>query len=70
MINIEFEPLEYSVSGKKATEYLRVDFPVSGKLTLTSVTETAEGKSVLECTGKRSSRSRSDGEKRPNQALE
>jgi hypothetical protein len=50
---IEFEPLEYSVSSKKATEYLRIGFPASGKLTLTSVTETAEGKSVLECTGKR-----------------
>ena len=50
---IDFEPLEYSISGRKATEYLRIDFPVSGKLTLTSVTQTAEGKSVLECTGKR-----------------
>ena len=50
---IEFEPLEYSVSSKKATEYLRIGFPASGKLTLTSVTETTEGKSVLECTGKK-----------------
>jgi hypothetical protein len=50
---IEFEPLEYVVSGKKATEYLRIDFPANGKLTLTSLTETAEGKSVLECTGNR-----------------
>ena len=50
---IEFEPLGYSISGRKATEYLRIDFPVSGKLTLTSATETAEGKSVLECAGKR-----------------
>jgi hypothetical protein len=50
---IEFEPLEYSVSGKKATEYLHIGFPVVGKLTLSSVTETPEGKSVLECTGMR-----------------
>jgi len=50
---IEFEPLEYSVSGKKATEDLRIAFPASGKLTLTSTTQTAEGKSVLECTGNR-----------------
>jgi hypothetical protein len=50
---IEFEPLEYSVLGKKATEYLRITFPASGKLRLTSATETAEGKSVLECTGNR-----------------
>jgi hypothetical protein len=50
---IEFEPLEYSVSGEKATEYLRIAFPANGNLTLASVTKTAEGKSVLECTGKR-----------------
>jgi hypothetical protein len=50
---IDFEPLEYSVSGEKATEYLRIGFPASNKLRLTSVTETAEGKSVLECTGER-----------------
>jgi hypothetical protein len=50
---IEFEPLEYSLSGNKATEFLRVGFPASANLTLTSVTETTEGKSVLECTGKR-----------------
>jgi hypothetical protein len=50
---IEFEPLGYSVSGKKATEYLRIAFPASGKLTLTSTTQTPEGKSVLECTGDR-----------------
>ena len=28
---IEFEPLEYSVSGNKATEYLCIGFPASGK---------------------------------------
>ncbi len=50
---LEFEPLEYSVSGQKATEYLRIGFPANGKLTLTSVTETGEGKSVLECKGQR-----------------
>ena len=50
---IEFEPLEYSVSGNKATEYLRIGFPATGNLTLSSVTETSDGKSVLECTGTR-----------------
>jgi hypothetical protein len=50
---IEFEPLEYSVSGKKATEYLSIGFPSAGNLTLRSVTETGEGKSILECMGKR-----------------
>jgi hypothetical protein len=50
---IEFEPLEYSISGKRAIERLRIAFPAAGKLTLTSVTETDEGKSLLECTGKR-----------------
>ena len=60
---IEFEPLEYSVSDKKATEYLRITFPSSGKLTLTSATQTAEGKSVLECTVTGSDRTRGDREK-------
>jgi len=50
---IEFEPLEFSISGKKATEYLSIGFPSAGKLTLRSVTETGEGKSILECAGTR-----------------
>ena len=50
---IEFEPLEYSIAGKKATEYLQVSFPGAGELKLTSVTETAEGESVLKCRGTR-----------------
>ena len=50
---IEFEPLEYSIAGRKATEYLSINFPSAGKLSLRSVTETGEGKSILECTGKR-----------------
>jgi hypothetical protein len=48
-----FEPLEFAISGERATEYLRVAFPANGKLTLNSVTETAGGKSVLECAGRR-----------------
>jgi hypothetical protein len=50
---IEFEPLEYSIAGKKATEYLHIAFPPAGELRLTSVTETEDGKSVLKCTGTR-----------------
>jgi hypothetical protein len=50
---IDFEPLEYPVSGQKATEYLRIGFPASGKLRLTSVTATGEGKLVLKCKGQR-----------------
>jgi hypothetical protein len=50
---IEFEPLEYSVSGKKATEYLHLAFPTAGALKLASVTQTDDGKSVVECAGKR-----------------
>jgi hypothetical protein len=50
---IDFEPLEFSISGNKATEDLSVAFPSPGKLILRSVTETAEGKSTLQCTGKR-----------------
>lgn len=51
--DIEFEPLPYSISGATATEYLRVGFPAPGRLTLHSVTETAKGKSVLDCIGRR-----------------
>jgi len=50
---IEFEPLEYSIAGRKATEYLSINFPSAGKLSLRSVTETGVGKSILECTRKR-----------------
>ena len=50
---LEFKPLEYPIAGKKATQYLRIGFPASGKLTLSPVPETTEGKSVLECTGQR-----------------
>jgi hypothetical protein len=53
---LEFEPLKFTTSGKKATEYLRIGFPSPDKFLLKSVTETSEGKSILECTGKRKSK--------------
>jgi hypothetical protein len=53
---IEFEPLAYTISGASATEYLSIRFPSSGRQMLKSVTETAEGKSVLEWGGPRMSK--------------
>ena len=50
---IEFEPLQYSVAGKQATEYLSIRFPSPGQQMLRSVTETVEGKSILEWSGRR-----------------
>lgn len=50
---IEFESLTYSIAGKEATEYLSVSFTSAGKMTLKSVTETVDGKSILECAGER-----------------
>ena len=50
---IEFEPLLYSISGRQATEYLSIRFPSAGQQILRSVTETSEGKSILEWSGKR-----------------
>src|ERR1051326_7892551 len=50
---IEFEPLGYLISGKQATEYLSISFPSADKLLLGSTTKTAEGDSILECTGSR-----------------
>lgn len=50
---IRFEPLSYSVSGEKATEYLSVAFPSPGRMRLKSTTHTAAGDSVLDLTGTR-----------------
>lgn len=50
---IDFEPLTYSIGGKQATEYLSISFASPDKMTLRSITETADGKSILECAGKR-----------------
>ena len=50
---IDFEPLQFSISGSQATEDLSITFPSPGRLILRSVTETTEGKSTLQCTGKR-----------------
>ena len=50
---IEFEPLTYSIAGKQATEYLSIRFPSPGVQQLRSVTETADGKSILDWSGKR-----------------
>ena len=50
---IEFEPLAYSIGGKQATEYLSVSFASPDQMTLRSVTETVDGKSILECAGER-----------------
>lgn len=44
---LEFEPR------KKAIEYLRIGFPANGKLMLSSVTETSDGKTVPGCTRRR-----------------
>jgi len=51
---LEFEPLTFTIGGQKATEYLSVGFPSAGKMALHSVTETAQGRSILDCTGTRS----------------
>ncbi len=40
---IQFEPLTYSISGKKVIEYFAISFPSLGKITVKSVTETTEG---------------------------
>lgn len=53
---LKFEPLTFTVPGGQATEDLRVDFS-SSKMVLHSVTTTAQGKSILDWTGTRSSTS-------------
>jgi len=53
---IAFEPLAYTISGATATEYLSIRFPSPGHQDLRSVTETTEGKSILEWAGPRKSK--------------
>jgi hypothetical protein len=53
---IEFEPFKFTTSGKEATEYFSIGFPSTDTLSMKSVTETSEGKSIMECTGKRKSK--------------
>jgi hypothetical protein len=50
---IVFEPLTYSVSGRKTTEHFSIGVPAPGKLTVKSIEEGAEGKSTMELTGAR-----------------
>ena len=45
---IAFEPLVYTVAGKKCTERFSLAFPSSGKMILNSVTETREAESRIE----------------------
>lgn len=50
---IEFEPLVFTVLGKKNTEMFTLSFPSAGTLLLKSVTETVEGNSTIAGTAKR-----------------
>lgn len=50
---IQFEPLTYSLAGKKVTEYFTISFPSPDKMVVRSVVETAEGKSTMEVIGTR-----------------
>ncbi len=50
---ILFEPLTYSVSGKRTTEYFSISFPSPDMMAVKSVTETKEGKSTMELLGRR-----------------
>jgi hypothetical protein len=52
---IQFEPLTYTVSGTKMTEYFSPSFPSPGKTIWKWIVETSEGKSRIELTGARSS---------------
>lgn len=50
---IVFEPLTYSVSGKKTTEHFSINIPAPGKMEIESIEEGAEGKSTMELAGTR-----------------
>jgi hypothetical protein len=50
---IVFEPLTYSVSGRKTTEHFAIRVPEPGKMTIESIEEGAEGKSTMLLTGAR-----------------
>ena len=53
---IDFEPLTYTVSGAKMTEYFTPSFPSPGKTAWKWAVETSEGKSHIELAGTRSPR--------------
>lgn len=42
-----FEPLTYSVSGRKTTEHFSISIPEPGKMTIELMEEGAEGKSII-----------------------
>ena len=50
---LEFEPLSYTVLGKKYTEKFSLSFPASGDLQLKAVTESADGPSIIAGTATR-----------------
>jgi hypothetical protein len=50
---IEFEPLSYSVSGRRTTEHFSIAIPSAGKMTIQSVEVGAQGKSTTELAGSR-----------------
>ena len=50
---IQFEKLAYSEAGSKRVEMFSIGFPSRGKITVKSVTETAEGKAILDLAGTR-----------------
>ena len=50
---IVFEPLTYSVSGKKTTEHFSIGVPAPGKLTIEPTEEGVGGKSTMELAGVR-----------------
>lgn len=48
---VVFEPLTYSVAGRKTTEHFSIEILSSGKMTIESIEEGAEGKSTMELAG-------------------
>jgi len=50
---IVFEPLTYSVSGRRTTEHFSIGVPAPGKLTIESTEEGVSGQSTMELAGAR-----------------
>jgi hypothetical protein len=50
---IVFEPLTYSVWGRKTTEHFAIRVPEQGKMAIESIEEGAQGKSTMELSGAR-----------------
>ena len=50
---VEFEPLPYTVSGRRNVEKFKLSFPSPGTMVLKAVTQTPDGPSILEGTAKR-----------------